>query len=66
MHKDDAARAEIDKWIRDAQAFEEQGVGSPQATLNLKIEQRLEEIKKAYEDFIERNARLRYGSLAGC
>lgn len=68
MDKDDKAREEIDKWIRDSHAFAEKGVGSPEATLNLKIEQRLEEVKKAYEDFIERHpkharVRLAYGSF---
>ncbi len=68
MAMDDKAREEIDKWIRDADAFADKGAGSPQATLNLKIEQRLDEVKKAYEDFIDRHpkharARLAYGSF---
>ncbi len=65
---DDAAQEEADKWIRDAQAFEEKGAGLPKATLALKVEQRLEPVRKAYEDFLQRHpkhvaARLAYGSF---
>ncbi len=68
MRQDDEARTEIDKWIRDAKQFEEKGVGTSEATLNLKIEQRLDVVKKAYEDFLERNpkhsrAHVAYGSF---
>jgi tetratricopeptide (TPR) repeat protein len=68
MMEDDKAHAEIDKWIRDAQSFEEKGVGSLDVTLNQRIEDRRKEIKKLYEDFLEKNpkhsrARIAYGSF---
>lgn len=68
MLEDDKAHQEIDKWIRDSQAFEEKGAGSPAATLNARIEQRQKEIKKLYEDFIEKHpkhaqARVAYASF---
>ena len=52
LAEDDKAHGEIDKWIRDGQAFEEKGAGSPQVTLNDRIEQRRNEVKKLYEDFL--------------
>ncbi|MDQ6632150.1 MAG: hypothetical protein M3Y82_10420 [Verrucomicrobiota bacterium] len=65
---DDAAREEVDKWIRQAQAFEEKGAGAPQATLNLRIKERFTSVTKSYEDFLEKHpnhtrARLAYGSF---
>jgi tetratricopeptide (TPR) repeat protein len=65
---DDAAQEEVDKWIRehDSQAGQEGGVAS--AALALRIEQRLELVRRAYEDFVGRHpnhvqARLAYGSF---
>ncbi len=68
MREDDDARAEIDKWIRDSQSFEEKGAGFPQATLNLRIKERLAEVQKKYEAFIEVHpdhaaTRIAYGSF---
>ena len=65
---DDAARAEVDKWIRDAQSFDEQGAASPRDTLKARIKERLAPVQKAYEDFLERNpkhvdARVAYASF---
>jgi tetratricopeptide (TPR) repeat protein len=63
LAEDDAAHAEIDKWI-----VEDRGKAEHSATLNLRIKQRLEEVKKSYEDFLQRNpkhvrAHLAYGSF---
>ncbi|MBM3835851.1 MAG: hypothetical protein FJ403_21820 [Verrucomicrobia bacterium] len=68
LAEDDAAQKEVDKWIRDAEAFAAQGAGLPRATLTPKIEQRLEPVRKAYKDFLQRHprharARLAYGSF---
>jgi len=65
---DDAAEEEVEKWMNDAQAFAEQGAGIPQATLSLRIEERLKPVRAAYEDFLKRHpdharARLAYGSF---
>ncbi len=65
---DDAAAAEVDKWIRDNQAFAAKGGGLPDAELNRRIRARLEPIRKAYEDFIARHpnhagVRLAFGSF---
>jgi tetratricopeptide (TPR) repeat protein len=65
---DNAAQDEVDKWIRDDQAFRAKGAGAPEGTLRLKIEQRFEPVKKAYENFLTEHprhtkARLAYGSF---
>ena len=65
---DDDAQAEVDKWIRDNQAFAAKGAGAPDAELNQRIRARLEPVRKAYEDFIARHpnhagVRLAYGSF---
>jgi tetratricopeptide (TPR) repeat protein len=70
LELDDAAQEEVDKWIKDNNAFSNQGAGLSQAALSLKIEERFEPIRKAYEDFIRQHpkhsrALLAYGSFLG-
>ncbi|MGV3774296.1 MAG: tetratricopeptide repeat protein [Verrucomicrobiales bacterium] len=67
---DDAAQKEADRWIKEFNAFEAQapGSGGSQAALSLKVEQRLDLVRKAYEDFLTRypkhvEGRLAYGSF---
>jgi tetratricopeptide (TPR) repeat protein len=65
---DNAAQEEVDKWIRDNEAFRAKGAGSPEGTLRLRIEQRFEPVKKGYENFLQLHpdhtkARLAYGSF---
>lgn len=65
---DNAAQEEVDRWIRENQAFKEKGAGILEATLALRVEQRLEPVRKAYEDFLSRHpkhvrARLAFGSF---
>jgi len=50
MEDDDAARAEVDKWITDNQAFTAKGAGIPRAELNRRIFDRFAPIRKGYED----------------
>ncbi|NBR84794.1 MAG: tetratricopeptide repeat protein [Proteobacteria bacterium] len=64
MALDDAAHEEIDKWIKDNGAFAKKGAGLSDAVLSLKIEQRLEPVKQAYEDFLQRNPTHARGQLA--
>jgi tetratricopeptide (TPR) repeat protein len=68
MAGDDAAQDEVDKWIRDNNAFAAQGAGESKAELNKRIFARFESVRKGYEDFLKRypdNARghLAYGSF---
>jgi tetratricopeptide (TPR) repeat protein len=65
---DDAAEKEILGWMDNADAFTKAGGGQPSPTLNMKVQQRLDGIKKEYQDFVERhpkhvNARLAFGSF---
>ena len=65
---DDAAQEEVDKWIRENQAFLSQGGGLPNAELNRRIEERLKPVRQAYENFLTRHreharARVAYGSF---
>ncbi len=68
LESDDAAQEEVDRWIKENQAFQEKGAGLYEVSLNLRIEQRLQPVRKAYEDFLLRHpdharARLAYGSF---
>ncbi|HYV26889.1 MAG TPA: tetratricopeptide repeat protein [Candidatus Eisenbacteria bacterium] len=65
---DDAAQSEVDQWIKDAQKAGETGDPVGAATLRARVRQRLEPVKKAYEDFLRLHsnhtrARLAYGSF---
>jgi tetratricopeptide (TPR) repeat protein len=66
--QDDAAEKEILRWMDEAEAFAKAGAGESKVTLNARIQQRLDGVKKQYADFIERhpnhvNARLAFGSF---
>ena len=68
MIDDDAATDEVDKWIRDNDAFAAQGAGMSKAELNEKIRARFASVKKNYEDFLKRHpdsvrGHLAYGSF---
>jgi tetratricopeptide (TPR) repeat protein len=68
LEMDDAAQTEVDGWIKEFNAFEAQGAAGSRAALSLKVEQRLEIVNKAYEDFLQKNPRhvealLAYGSF---
>jgi len=70
MDDDDAAQAEVDKWIKDNEKFAAQGAGITQQEMSRKIRARFAPIKQGYEDFLKRhpdhaNARIAYGSFLG-
>ena len=65
---DNAAQAEVDRWVTDNQRFSAQGGGIDKADLRLKIEMRLATVRHAYEEFLQQHpdhvsAMLAYGSL---
>jgi tetratricopeptide (TPR) repeat protein len=64
MLDDDAAQAEVDKWIRDNNAFAANGAGESKEDLNKRIRARFDSIRKAYEDFLRRNPDSAHGHLA--
>lgn len=55
MEQDDEAQAEVDRWIRDNNAFAQQGAGTPAAELNQRILKRFAAVRQGYEDFIKRH-----------
>ena len=64
MTEDDAAMAEVDKWIQDNNAFTAQGGGESKAELNQRIMARLDIVRKHYEDFLRRYPDSARGHLA--
>ena len=68
LAEDDAAQEEVDKWIRDNQAFVAQGGGLPNEELNRRIRERLKLVQQSYEHFLGRHpdharAYIAYGSF---
>jgi len=68
LDDDDAAQAEVDRWIQENQRFAEKGGGLSHDELRQRIEARFAPVRKAYEDFIQRHpdharVRLAYGSF---
>jgi tetratricopeptide (TPR) repeat protein len=64
MDDDDTAQAEVDKWIRDNNAFAVQGAGESRADLNKRILARFNSVRKGYEDFLRRHPDSAPGHLA--
>ena len=64
MVEDDAAMAEVDKWIRDNDAFAAQGAGESKEELNRRIHARLDMVRNKYEDFLQRYPDFARGHLA--
>lgn len=52
---DDEAQGEVDKWIRDNNAFTAQGAGVSAQVLNRRILERFAPIRKSYEEFLQRH-----------
>jgi tetratricopeptide (TPR) repeat protein len=70
MDDDDAAQAEVDRWIQENEEFAAKGAAMPPAHLKRRIQQRFEPVRKAYEDFIQQHpkntrARVAYASFLG-
>lgn len=68
MADDDAAQAEVDQWIKNDQQLAVKGDTTGSLTLQGRIKQRLDLVKKAYEDFFRRHpehgrARIAYASF---
>jgi tetratricopeptide (TPR) repeat protein len=62
--EDDDAMAEVDKWIQDNNAFAARGAGESKAELNRRIMDRLNVVRKKYEDFLRRYPNSTRGHLA--
>ena len=64
MIEDDAAMDEVGKWIRDNDAFAEQGAGVSEEALNARIMARLNIVRTNYENFLQRYPDSGRGHLA--
>jgi len=70
MEQDDAAQAEVDRWIQDNEAFAAKGAGVSKEELRRRIQGRLAPVDQAYQDFIQQHpkssrARVAYASFLG-
>jgi tetratricopeptide (TPR) repeat protein len=70
LELDQDAQDEVDQWIRTEQEFRRAGGGLPDATLRARVLQRLDPVRKGYEDFLLRHpshvpARIAYASFLG-
>ena len=64
MVEDDAAMAEVDKWIRDNDAFAAQGAGESKQELTRRIQAQLDVVRNKYKDFLQRYPNSARGHLA--
>jgi tetratricopeptide (TPR) repeat protein len=64
MVEDETALDEVDKWIRENNAFAAQGAGEGKEAMNRRIRERLDAVRKGYEDFLRRNPDSARGHLA--
>jgi len=64
MIEDDAAMDEVDKWIRDNNAFAAQGAGESKEALNARIMARLNTVRTNYQNFLQRYPNSAHGHLA--
>jgi tetratricopeptide (TPR) repeat protein len=65
---DEATLKDVEKLSAEAEAFKTKGAAESKAVLAAKIEQRIEPVKKAYEEFLQKHpehvdGRLAYGSF---
>jgi tetratricopeptide (TPR) repeat protein len=68
LAEDDATQDQIEKWSKEADAAAGAGNPQPKLTLRARVSQRLQTVKKSYDDFLQRHpnharARLAYGSF---
>jgi tetratricopeptide (TPR) repeat protein len=70
LEQDDAAQAEVDKWIQENNSFGAKGAELPRAEMRRRIQERLAPVDKAYQEFIQNHplnsrARVAYASFLG-
>lgn len=70
MKADDAARAEVEKWVEDNQKFAAQGAGVPKEEMRRRILARFAAVRQGYEDLIKQHTnnveiRIAYASYLG-
>lgn len=68
LAEDDAAQAEVDGWIKANQALGDQATDVETGIMRVRVKQRLDRVKQAYDEFLQLHpdharARLAYGSF---
>jgi tetratricopeptide (TPR) repeat protein len=68
LDQDDQAHEEVDQWIQQDLTTRDTREGKPSVTLQARVRQRLDPVRKSYEEFLKRHpdhtrARLAYGSF---
>jgi tetratricopeptide (TPR) repeat protein len=68
LERDDAAQAEVQRWVADNEKLSGTGAGADRTTMELRIRHRYEPVDKAYKDFLEQSpnhakGRIAYGSF---
>src|SRR5262249_55714534 len=66
--QDDAAQAEVDKWIHENQDLKAKGQGVSDEVLERRIQQRFDPVRQAYDKFVQTHpniarARVGYGNF---
>ena len=64
LEKDEAALQKIEKITEEYQAFEDKGAPGPRAAMFAKVDQLVDEVKKAYDEFLQKNPKHVEGYLA--
>jgi tetratricopeptide (TPR) repeat protein len=64
VEDDDAAQAEVDKWIQENNEFAAKGAGVSNAELNKRIQDRFQPIRQRYQDFIKNHPNHAKGHVA--
>jgi tetratricopeptide (TPR) repeat protein len=64
MAEDEAALTEVDQWMHGNNVFVAQGAGESKESLNRRIHERLDSVRKDYEDFLGRYPDFARGHLA--
>lgn len=70
MKADDAARAEVEKWVEDNEKFTAQGAGVPKEEMRRRILARFAVVRQGYEDLLKQHTnnveiRIAYASYLG-
>jgi len=64
LKQDEKALNEIERLVKEADAFEAKGAATPRAVLAGKIQQLIDPVRQHYEDFLQRNPKHIDGGLA--
>lgn len=64
MVQDEKANDDVNKWTKEWEEFEKQGAGTPKASLQLRADQRFQEIETLYKNYLEIHPNYAPGHMA--